>query len=77
MMKAPDTWHLAEIGGSDKLSGVHVCGVPVAAVEVRHPVREWGVLVPFCAVCDGIAGDAARAQANSEAEANSGLLASW
>ncbi|MGA3352824.1 MAG: hypothetical protein ABSD85_06510 [Acidimicrobiales bacterium] len=77
MTRAPDTWHLAEIGDDDKLSQVHVCGVPVAAVEVRHSVREWGLLEPFCAVCEGIAGDRVRAQAKSEAEAKPWLLASW
>ncbi|MGD0982649.1 MAG: hypothetical protein ABSA65_02385 [Acidimicrobiales bacterium] len=66
--RVPGTWHLAEVDGNGRLSGAHACGSSAAQVEVRHPVREWKVLDPWCPDCEVQAGDAAREQAAHEAE---------
>ena len=66
--KVPGTWHLVETDDNDKLSDAHACGASTAQVEVRHPVREWRVLEPWCPECEAWAGHAARAQATRETE---------
>jgi hypothetical protein len=68
--RVPGTWHLAEVADNGKLSVAHACGAPTAQVEVRHSVREWGVLEPWCPECEARAGDAARGQAALEAAAS-------
>jgi hypothetical protein len=67
-IRTPDIWHLAEVIANDKLADTHVCGMSTATVEVRHPVREWKLLEPWCPECDARAGNAAKAQAELEAE---------
>jgi hypothetical protein len=66
-MREPDTWHLVEVDNDGRLSGAHRCGIPTAKVEVRHPVREWQALEPWCPDCERLAGSAARSQAKLEA----------
>jgi len=63
----PGTWHLAEVLGDDELGGAHACGSRTAEIEMRRPVRVWGILEPWCRTCETLAGDAARAQAAREA----------
>jgi len=65
-VRTPGVWHLAEVTENDTLSDAHACGASTARVEVRHPVREWGVLEPWCPDCEAQAGDAAREQAARE-----------
>jgi hypothetical protein len=66
--RVPDTWHLAEVGDDGRLGAVHACGAWTAQDEVRHPVREWKVLGPWCPDCEARAGEAARQQAAHEDE---------
>ena len=61
------TWHLAQIV-RDVPSPVPVCGHPTIKPEATRPVRDWEIVQPRYAECESKAGEAARAQAATEAK---------